>query len=90
MLLAQADWDICTDNVQNCWNDIERIIINIVDKLAPLAIHKNNSVVKTTPPRHIKRFLNSRKRALKLYKAKPNVELKSKIKDLNIQIRHFN
>ena len=67
-MLSQVNWIICDDNVQNCWNDIENILIKIVDKLAPLTKYKNNSVVNNPPPKHIKSMISSRKRALKLQK----------------------
>ena len=88
-MLSQVNWIICDDNVQNCWNDIENILIKIVDKLAPLTKYKNNSVVNNPPPKHIKSMISSRKRALKLQKQRPSVILKQKIKELNCQIRNF-
>jgi hypothetical protein len=41
--LREVDWNIASDGVQGCWNEIENILIKIVDKLAR---YKNS---KTTP-----------------------------------------
>ena len=58
-LPALESWAICEDNVQNCWNDFENILIIIVDKLAPKKEFSNNSVKFNPPPRYIQRKLNS-------------------------------
>ena len=66
-ILAQESWEVCEDNVQNCWNDFENIMKKIVDKLAPMKEFSNNSVKHNPPPRYIQRKLNSRRRALKQF-----------------------
>ena len=36
LILSHEKWEISEDNVQNCWNDFENILIKIIDKLAPM------------------------------------------------------
>ena len=89
LILSHEKWEISEDNVQNCWNDFENILIRIVDKLAPMTEFSNNSVKHNPPPALIKRKINSRRRALKQFKNSPTVALKSKIKTLNTEIKNF-
>jgi hypothetical protein len=59
------DWSIL--NFQDSWNAIENVIINTVDKLAPVKmfpINPPNNSLKV--PRSIKQKLNKRNRLLKL------------------------
>ena len=52
LLLAQENWKICEDTVQNCWNDFENILIKSVDKLGPMREFSNNSVKHNISPRY--------------------------------------
>ena len=88
-ILAQESWEVCEDNVQNCWNDFENIMKKIVDKLAPMKEFSNNSVKHNPPPRYIQRKLNSRRRALKQFKIRPTMVLKTKINNLYMEIKNF-
>ena len=53
-------------NVQEHWNVLENLIINTVDKLAPLEVYSPlHNKVKSTPPKNVKNLINVRKRLLK-------------------------
>ena len=83
------DWNINIDNVQKFWNVFENNLIRVVDEIVPLTDFVGN-VVKSNIPKNIKNKINKRNRLLKSFKKSPTLGLKSKITDLNCEIRsHF-
>ena len=87
--LSTIDWNIDIDNVQEFWNSFEKKLINVIDEIVPLTAF-NGGVVKTNIPKNIKNKINKRNRLLKSFKKSPTLGLKSRIADLNCEIRsHF-
>ena len=87
--LRSVDWNINIDNVQEFWNVFENNLIRVVDEIVPLTDFVGN-VVKSNIPKNIKNKINKRNRLLKSFKKSPTLGLKSKITDLNCEIRsHF-
>ena len=67
----------------------ESKLIRIVDGIVPLAEFCLNTIVEK-PKKVIKNKINRRKRLLKQFKSRPSVDLKSRISNLNQEIRsHF-
>ena len=89
--LAKINFEVDTSNVQSLWNTLENHLIQIVDNLVPIVPHYENVTVasqKITPL--IKNKINLRNRLLKKFKQTKDVNLKSRIKNLNTEIRfHF-
>ena len=89
--LSSANLNFKSTSAQQYWNELENVLINISDKLAPLKYFTNNKVrnPQTIPP-HIKRLLNRRKKILtknRLDYSDSNTQI---IKCLNKDIRaHF-
>jgi hypothetical protein len=50
--LSRIDWEIESDLVQGCWDEIENKITNVVDLLAHMVEFTKNSATKSmaTPP----------------------------------------
>ena len=71
------------------WNIFENKLIKIIDSIEPIVEFKDNySVNKPCPI--IKSKLSLRNRLLKIFKKRPTMELKKRIKNLNIEIKvHF-
>ena len=88
-ILGNINWNIGIENVQEYWNVFENMIINVVDKLAPLVTFVNDVAKETKPPFHIKRAINIRQRLLKNYRKFPCIEIKNKIGTLDKTIRNF-
>ena len=87
--LAEVDWNIQIDDVQEFWNAFESLLIKIVDEIVPLT-EFNGNIINEMTPKLIKNKINKRNRWLKFFKKHPTVELKRKIADLNCEIRsHF-
>ena len=82
------DWSNNATDVQGAWDDFENKLIAVVDNLVPLSEFKNNSQVKL-PSNVIKRKINLRKRLLKNFRRTPNLDLKSRIKSLNVEIKKY-
>ena len=88
--LSKLDFNIGICDVQEYWNVFENMIINVIDVLIPLATFTNNTVKNSGPPKAIKNCLNKRQRLLKRFKQLPCIELKTKINELDREIRlHF-
>ena len=88
-MLSYVDWENNCNNVQDTWNDFENKLVNIVDSLVLFSDFKgNNLALKPCPT--IKRKLNLRNRLLKLLKTRPTLDLRNRIKSLNVEIcNHF-
>ena len=87
--LSKVDWSNTATDVQGVWNDFENKLIMVVDDLIPLSDFKNNIQVKL-PSQLIKKKLSLRKRLRKNFKRNPTLDLKHRIKSLNIEIqKHF-
>ena len=78
------------DSVQEYWNSLENVLINVADKLAPLKRFSNDKLLRPHPlPNAIKKHLNKRKRLLKKNKTMPSTDTQIEIKQLNMQIRRY-
>ena len=87
--LSGVDWSNNANCVQEMWNDFENKLIEVVDLLAPLSKFKGEFIV-TKPCPVIKNKLNLRNRLLKIQKQRPTLDLKKRIKNLNVEIKnHF-
>ena len=87
--LSTVKWENDIDQVQHYWNHIERVLVEIVDELAPLVPFVNNSAYCSFTPGVIKNKLNIRKRLLRAVKINPNDATKLRIKHLNAEIRNY-
>ena len=75
--------------VQEIWNNFEEKLIQIVNEIIPVVEFEGKNV-KTKQCPVIRRKLNLRNRLLKVLKKKPSLELKKRVKNLNVEIRsHF-
>ena len=87
--LCSVDWNIDIDTVQEFWNEFEFKLISIIDDIVPLCDF-SGTIIKEPTPRIVKNKINKRNRLLKLFKKRPNLDLKSRISNLNCEIRaHF-
>jgi hypothetical protein len=77
------------DSVQHYWNALERSLVEIVDELAPMVPFINKSVCTQYLPAVIKNKLNIRKRPLRTIKRHPGEAIRSRIKNLNIEIKNY-
>ena len=83
------DWSNDATDVQGVWNDFEKKLIEVVDELVPMSEFKNNFLLKP-PNQLINNKKNLRKRLLKALRRNPTLEMKSRIKNLNSEIKtHF-
>ena len=87
--LSAVDWDLGINDVQQYWNVFENLLVNIVDKVAPLATFTNNKITNIDLPNSIKNILNKRHRFLKNFKRNPSKELKAKITELDLLVRIY-
>jgi hypothetical protein len=87
--LKSIVWENDIDSVQHYWNSIERKLVEIVDELAPMVPFVNKSVCEQYLPAVIKNKLNIRKRLLKTIRRVPSEALRSRIKNLNIEIKNY-
>ena len=84
--------DLCFENdtVQEYWNSLENVLINIIDEIAPLVEYSNEIPVNEILPALINRKLNKRKKLLKINKTRKSPVLSIEIKELNREIKeHF-
>ena len=87
--LAHANLNFESNSVQEYWNSFENVLINVVDKLAPLTFFESN-LVKNNPPGNIKCKINKRKRWLRKIKLNFCPLIQAEIKKLNKEIKsHF-
>ena len=89
--LATVNFNFETDQVQNYWDKFEASLLPIIDDLIPMAPFINNCTSNSIKPsRAIKRKLNLRKRLLRSIKTNPTNELRTRINNLNLEIKnHF-
>ena len=79
--LSMANFDIKTDDVQSTWNNFEKQLLPIIDKLVPIVPFQNCSSSKSLhPPANIKSKVNLRKRLLKSLRNNPSNSLRDRIK----------
>lgn len=89
--LGKVDWQLRSDSVQDCWNEFESKLVEVVDKIVPLTEFINNTFAKSKIPPEIKNLMNIRKRLLFKFKTNKCIDIKLKIKHLDKRIRdHFN
>ena len=87
--LMEVDWSFNIDNVQNFWNYFECMLLGIIDTIVPIVEFKNNIIKIDTPP-FIKNKINVRNRLLKQFKNNGSIEIKTRIQNLNAEIKgHF-
>ena len=86
--LANVQFDLTFDNIQGCWNDFENKLITVVDEILPVWNHCNDVIIAPHCP-FIKHKLNLRKRLLKSFHKRPTLDLKLRIKNLNIEIQNY-
>ena len=86
--LANVQFDLTIDNVQGCWNDFENKLITVVNEKLPVRNHCNDVIIAPHCP-FVKHKLNLRKRLLKNFRKRPTLDLKLRIKNLNIEIQNY-
>ena len=91
VLLNEIVFDLEITSVQELANNIENNIIRVVDTIAPIKQFINNRTVEhSTHPHWLKKKLNLRKNLLKKLKHERTPVLKTRIKNLSIEIKnHF-
>ena len=77
--LSVVNFDISTNNVQECWNDFENNLVKVIDDILPVRNHCNDEIIARPCP-FIKHKLNLRQRLLKNFKKRPTSDLKMRIK----------
>ena len=89
--LALEPFDIETSNVQDTWNLFENILINVIDKLAPLKpFTKLSKIDPKSTPNVIKRKINLHRKLLNKQKSNHSNILRDRIANLNFEIKlHF-
>ena len=90
-LLDQVEFNLEIPTVQELANDIENKIIGVVDTIAPITKFINTRLQEsTTHPDWLKRKINLRKKLLRKLKQDKTPELKSRLKNLSLEIKyHF-
>ena len=88
--LSQHNLLFENDSVQEYWNSLENVLINVIDQLTPL-VEYNEVPFRSQPvPPHVKSIINKRDRLLKKNKTKKCPVTTTLIKNLNNQIKnHF-
>ena len=89
--LALEPFEIETPNVQDTWNLFENVLINVIDKLAPLTpFTKSSKIDPKSTPSVIKRKINLRRKLLNKQKSNHSNILRDRITNLNYEIKlHF-
>jgi hypothetical protein len=89
--LALEPFEIETTNVQDTWNLFENVLINIIDKLAPLTpFTKSSKIDPKSTPNVVKRKINLRRKLLNKQKSNHSNILRDRIANLNYEIKlHF-
>ena len=87
--LAEISFTPEPNDAQSYWNMFETKLLPIIEKLVPKVPFLNNVTAKSIKPnRFIKNKLNLRKRLIKNLKSNTSNNLRDRIKNLNIEIRH--
>ena len=87
--LNQVNWEIDIDDVQGFWNEFESKLICVVDLIVPLKGFSLDLIAEK-PDKVIKNKINKRNRLLRQLKSRLNIEIKTKISNLNYEIKsHF-
>ena len=89
--LALVNFNEEVGSVQSLWNCFENQLIPVIDKLVPYVDHYENVTVESQKPSpFIKNKINLRNRLLKRLKITKDPPTKSRIKNLNLEIKnHF-
>ena len=75
--------------MQGFWNEFETKLIIVVDNIVPLNQFALDLIIEK-PDKVIKNKINKRYRFLEQFKLRPSTELKTKISNLNYEIKsHF-
>ena len=86
---SNIDFEIDRMHVQDYWNSFENLVVNVVDKLAPVVLFRNELGPRTKPPRIITAKINKRKRLSKQLKLIPRTDTHFQIKQLDKEIKSF-
>ena len=87
--LRNIRFDQEPNDPQNYWNMLEYKLLPIIDKLSPIVAFSNNVTIKSTKPNKIiKNKLNIRKRLIRNLKHNSSNELRDRISNLNVEIKH--
>ena len=77
--LSNIEWRLGVEGVQQYWNIFENLLINVVDKLAPLTLFVDDRTKDSKCPNGVINALNVRSRLLKRQNKKPTTDLKQRI-----------
>ena len=89
-MMSLLNWEIESDSVQDCWNEIENKLVNIIDILAPIEEFANESSVKSSKtPIFIKKLMNRRKHLLSRLKKGFQQIVKDEIKSIDTKIKDY-
>ena len=82
-LLSNEDPDFVIEDIQSNWNRIEKLLLMVADKIAPIREYSNEVMTKSQEiPAHIRKELSQHKQILARLKFRPEAELKKKVESL--------
>ena len=84
-----VDFAIDSFTVQEYWNKLENLIINLVDQIVPLTEFNNEICSGLKPPLLIRNKINKRKRLKKKLKISPSPSVFSEIKAIDKEIKSY-
>ncbi len=88
--LRKQNWDEEITTVQQMWNKFEDQLASVTEIVAPTVEFTNNTTIKSQiTPTVVKRKMRLRKKLLNALKISPDDELKSRLKNLDIEIKPF-
>ena len=87
--LSFVDWNIDAEDVQDFWNIFEHRLNTVIDKIVPYNEFHNNNVCNTPPPRRIITLQNARKKYLSKFKVNPSSLNKTKLRQVDTEIKLF-
>ncbi len=80
--LGIVDWDIGSSDVQQFWNVFENLLVNIVDKVAPLSTFINYKIIQKDITKSIKTLSTKDIAYLKTLKETPQANWSQKLGNL--------
>ena len=88
LALSNVNLDINCCDVQQYWNILENLLINVIDSLVPITT-KCKVMTKVQIPPHIRYLINQRSRKIKKNKIAPAPSLRVNIKEIDKKIKAF-
>ena len=85
--LANQNFNMEVNDVQQFWNQMENKIVDVIDILAPRKEFVNNSINNTHHSVKLKPIIHKKRKLLKRFKASKCPNLKTKIEELNSEIK---